>query len=95
MTSRLMKVVPIVLILLLVLLQYRLWFEPSGVFEMIHLKKIYNESAKQNTLLKKRNQELASEVRNLQQNKEIMESKARHELGMVKRGETFYQVVNQ
>lgn len=91
-TSRL-GIVPVILVLLLVFLQYRLWFEPGGIVDMVRLKKKLTIEAHQNDELKKRNQLLLEQVQYLQKNNDAIESRARHELGMVKKGETFYQVV--
>ena len=87
------KWLPIVLVLLLVFLQYRLWFEPGGFIDMMHLKKQLALETQQNDQLKKRNQALLQQVQHLQNNNDAIESRARHELGMIKKGETFYQVV--
>lgn len=83
----------IFLVLLLVFLQYRLWLEPGGIIDMVRLKKSLAVEAAQNDQLKKRNQDLLTEVQHLQKNNDAIESRARHELGMIKKGETFYQVV--
>jgi cell division protein FtsB len=81
------------LIVLLIFLQYRLWFQKGGVVDMIHLRKEVALEKQQNEKLKKRNEILAEDVKRLKNNNEAVESRARHELGMVKKGETFYQVV--
>ena len=47
----------------------------------------------ENAQLNERNQTLAAEVDDLKQGYEAIEERARHELGMIKEGETFYQVV--
>lgn len=48
----------------------------------------------ENTQLKERNQMLAAEVADLKQGYEAVEERARYDLGMIKEGETFYQVVD-
>lgn len=87
------KILPLILLVVLVFLQYRLWFEPGGIIDMMRLKKKLTVEAVQNEQLKKRNQELLAEVQYLQKNNKAIESRARDELGMIKKGETFYQVV--
>ncbi|MHB1947764.1 MAG: cell division protein FtsB [Gammaproteobacteria bacterium] len=87
------KVLPILLIMLLAFLQYRLWFEPDGIRDMMRFKKELALQAKENSKLKKRNETLLSQVQLLQKDKDAVESRARRELGMIKQGETFYQVV--
>ncbi len=87
------KILPIFLVLLLVFLQYHLWFQPGGVVDMMRLKKQLALESKKNEQLKKRNETLLEQVKYLQKNNEAIESHARHDLGMVKKGETFYQVL--
>ena len=89
----LINLLPVVLLILLVFLQYRLWFQPGGVIEMIHLKKQLAAEQLQNEKLKKRNQQVLLQVQQLHKNQEAVEMRARQELGMIKQGETFYQVV--
>lgn len=87
------KIVPIVLVVLLVFLQYHLWFEQGGILDMMKLKKQVALRTLENDKLKKRNELLLTQVQHLQKDKNAVESRARHELGMIKKGETFYQVV--
>jgi cell division protein FtsB len=46
-----------------------------------------------NTSLSERNQQLHAEVLDLKQGIDAIEERARHDLGMVKPNETFYQLV--
>ena len=87
------RVLPIILLILLIVLQYRLWFQSDGVFDMLRLKKQLSLQDQENGQLKKRNQLLVQQVQKLQNNNDAIESRARHELGMIKKNETFYQVV--
>lgn len=87
------KVIPILLVLLLAFMQYRLWFEPGGIIDMVRLKKEVALHTQENDKLKKRNEALMLQVKHLQNDKDAVEFRARHELGMIKKGETFYQVV--
>ena len=88
------NVVPVILLILLLFLQYRLWFQSGGIADMIHLKKRLAAEQLINEKLKQRNDELFLQIQGLQKNQDAMESRARSELGMIKKGETFYQVVN-
>lgn len=88
------KVLPILLVLLLVFLQYRLWFEPGGINDMVRLRKQLALHKEENDKLKKRNEGLLLQVQRMQKDKDAVESRARRELGMIKKGETFYQVVS-
>lgn len=75
------------------LLQYHLWFESGGIKDMMRLKELLAQQAIENDKLKKRNEELLFQIRRFQYSKDAAESRARNELGMIKKGETFYQVV--
>jgi cell division protein FtsB len=85
--------IPLLLFLILGFLQYRLWFDNDGIIDMLRLKKQLALQVEQNEKLKKRNEVLIKQVQYLQANDEAIESRARGELGMIKKGETFYQVV--
>jgi cell division protein FtsB len=84
----------IVLSLVFAYLQYVLWFEEDGVFNMIHLKKELALQTEQNEKLKQQNQQLYQQVERLKKDPEVTEGRARGELGMIKKGEKFYQVIH-
>lgn len=88
-----LKVLPLLLVLLLIFLQYRLWIEPSGIPDMVQLKKEVALQQAENEKLKKRNELLLLQVKHLHKDKDAVESRARRELGMIKKGEIFYQIV--
>lgn len=83
----------VVAVALLVLLQYRLWFQNDGIYEVLSLKKSLATQSMETEKLKKRNEELAFQVTRMQKSKDATEARARNELGMIKNGETFYQFV--
>lgn len=74
-------------------LQGQLWFSSGGFSKTQHLRAAVAEQAAQNELLKERNLSLEAEVVNLKQSNEAAEERARTDLGMIGRSETFYQVV--
>lgn len=82
-----------VLIVSLGFLQYRLWFKAGGVQDMVELKTILIQQLSENEKLKKRNEELMLQIQRLRNSQDTMESRARNELGMVKKNEIFYQIV--
>lgn len=88
-----LRLLPTILLIMLIFLQYRLWFESAGIIDMLRLKKTLAVEVQQNEELKKRNQELLEQVKYLQNNNDAVEARARNELGMIKKGETFYQVI--
>lgn len=86
------KYVVIGLVILLIFLQYKLWFEQSGVRGYINLKEEIAEQTQENQQLDEKNQALEKQITNLKQGHAKLEEDARNELGMIKQGETFYQV---
>lgn len=77
----------------LVFLQYRLWFEDGGMRESMLLKSKLLSQLEENKALKHQNDELFLEIRRLREHSDATEDRARNELGMIKKGEKFYQVV--
>lgn len=87
------RLVPLVLLILLVLLQFQLWFGVGNVPSAMKLKHQVELQQAENAGLAKRNAALAAEVADLKGGTAAIEERARTELGMVKKGEAFYQVV--
>lgn len=83
----------VVLLGALAFLQYRLWFESGGILDMLKMKTLLAQQTDETDKLKKRNEELLFQVQRLQNSKDASESRARNELGMIKKDETFYQIV--
>jgi cell division protein FtsB len=88
------KIAAYVLIALLILLQYPLWFGNGGVYVVWRLHREIAAQQKENDQLKERNRTLEAQVNDLKQGLEVIEGRARSELGMVKKGEAFYQVID-
>ena len=82
----------VVLILLLAGLQYRLWVGDGSLAQVTDLQRQIAEQQGENGRLLERNRILEAEVMELKQGMETVEERARHELGMVKEGETLYQL---
>lgn len=80
----------IVLILLLVGLQYRLWIGEGSLAQVSRLQKQIAEQQGENERLLERNRILEAEVMELKRGMETVEERARQELGMLKEGETLY-----
>ncbi len=87
------RLVPLMLVVLLVMLQFQLWFGVGNVPSAMRLRGQLETQAAENAGLQKRNAALAAEVADLKGGQAAIEERARTELGMVKRGETFYQIV--
>lgn len=82
----------VVLLLLLGGLQYRLWVGEGSLAQVTGLNKQTAEQKGENRRLLERNRILEAEVNELKQGMETVEERARHELGMVKEGETLFQL---
>ena len=87
-----MKILAGILVALVVALQYPLWFGKGGWSRVRELERSLALQQASNAKLKARNDALDAEVRDLKEGNEAIEERARLELGMVKRDETFYQV---
>lgn len=83
------------LLLLLLLLQYRLWFVEGSLAELHQLKAEVEQQQALNETLRVRNDRLEEEVLELQQGLETVEERARRDLGMIREGEVYYQVVEE
>lgn len=79
---------------LLAVLQYPLWFGSGGVLALWRLNREIAAQQADNARLKERNAALEAEVNDLKQGYDAIEERARTELGMVKKNETFYQIID-
>ena len=82
----------LVLLLLLGGLQYRLWVGNGSLAQVADLTQQIADQQAQNQTLLERNRVMDAEVMELKKGMETVEERARHELGMVKDGETLYQL---
>jgi|TARA_B100000809_G_scaffold22189_1_gene19386 cell division protein FtsB len=82
------------MVFLLLLLQYRLWTGNGSLVEVNLLKDEIEKIENENENLKERNLSLTAEVFDLKQGHEAIEEIARSEMGMIKDGETFYQIID-
>jgi len=83
----------ILLAVLFVILQYKLWIEKGSVVTMWHLEKQVSLQQQQNQKLQERNKILEAQVVDLKTGHQAVEELARNELGMIRQGEVFYQVL--
>ncbi len=89
-----MKFITLIMVLLLLLLQYRLWTGNGSLVEANYLRDEIKNIKSENERLKERNLSLTAEVFNLKQGHEAIEEIARSEMGMIKDDETFYQIID-
>ena len=83
----------IILAVLLVLLQFRLWVSDTGYRAAWRLDEQVAAQATENETLRERNRALAAEVSDLKTGLDAVQEIARSELGMIREGETLFQVV--
>jgi cell division protein FtsB len=87
-----MRWITLGLVALLALVQAELWFGKGGVTRMVELQRKLDAQKSTNEQAKRRNEQLAAEVSDLKEGLEMVEEKARYELGMVKPDEILVQV---
>lgn len=87
--------VALLLLALLIALQMKLWSDSGGMREVSALRAQVKQQASDNHRLQQRNQALAADVSDLKTGEQAVEARARAELGLIKPGETFYQVVEK
>jgi cell division protein FtsB len=88
-----MRLITLSLAALLVLIQYPLWLGKGGWLRVWDLDNQVAAAQKKNEELKARNAKLGSEVRDLRDGTGAVEERARYELGMIKDGEIFIQIL--
>jgi cell division protein FtsB len=89
-----MRALGITLILLVVGIQYPLWFGKGGWMRVRQLNQQLEQQQAENDKLALRNATLSAEVLDLKTGLEAIEERARSELGMIKPGEVFFQVLD-
>ena len=82
----------VALVLVLAGLQYRLWVGNGSLAQVTDLTQQIADQRAENEILLERNRVLDAEVLELKKGMETVEERARHELGMIKEGETLYQL---
>ena len=82
------------LVVLLLPLQYMLWLGDFGFVRLAALDRSVATQLDANALLEERNQHLRAEVIDLKRGTAALEERARVQLGMIKPGEVFYQVID-
>jgi cell division protein FtsB len=81
------------LLLILLGLQFRLWFGDANILYVLDLQKKIGEQVQENERLQMRNTQLEAEVSDLKKGLSAIEERARSDQGMVREGETFYQLI--
>lgn len=88
-----MRILAVVLVVVLLVLQFTLWFGRGGQKDLRDLRETVAAQREEILVLQERNQTLAAEVQDLKQGLEAIEELARSEMGLIKEGEVFYQII--
>ena len=88
-----MKILIAILIVMLAGLQYKLWFGDGSLSEVVQLSRELEVQKARLRDLEERNRMLEAQVLDLQNGLDAFEEKARNDLGMIKQGETFIQLI--
>jgi cell division protein FtsB len=88
------RAVAALLIGLLAVVQAQLWLGRGSVGDVAQMEHRLQDQRAKNAAAQQANEQLQAEVRDLQEGLEIVEEKARAELGMVKPDEILIQIVH-
>jgi len=89
-----MRLLTLIIALLLVAIQYPLWLGKGGWMRTWELERLLAAQHEVNAKLETRNIALDAEVRDLKSGTDAIEERARFELGMIREGEAFVQIVD-
>ncbi len=87
-----MRILTLALLALLAFVHAELWFGKGGVPRVMELQTKLNAQQKENTAASTRNEQFKAEVTDLKDGLEMVEEKARYELGMIKPDEIYVQI---
>lgn len=90
-----MRYIILLLVVLIGLLQYKLWFQSGGIQHAAALKQEIQQQQQANNELSAQNRQLQAEIKDLKHGQEAIEERARNELGMVKSNEDYVQIVQE
>lgn len=87
-----MRLVTLIILALMVVVHAELWFGKGGVPRAMSLRAQLQDQTARNDAAQARNEQMAAEVRDLQEGLDMAEEIARTELGMVKPDEIYVQI---
>lgn len=90
-----MQILVAALIAVLVFLQYLLWIAEDGVRQTYALRIAIQVQTEENAESNERNRALEADVKDLKNGLSAIEERARSEMGMIRRDETFYRILEQ
>ena len=90
-----MKGIIAALVVITALLQYKLWIGNGSFGEVYRLDRTIVAQEKENAVAKERNLALQAEVDDLKHGMDAIEERARSEMGMIRKDETFFRVIDR
>ena len=87
------RIFPVTLLLIFTGLQYRLWIGQGSFAHVNDLRAVVEQRTAENEVRRQRNDILKAEILDLKQGLAAVEDIARSELGLIKKGETFFLLV--
>ena len=90
-----MKFLTFIFVTLILALQYPLWLGKGGWLNVISLQKQIDQQLKVNELIKSENDILLAVVQDLKNGTDVIEGKARFDLGLIKKNETFFLIFDK
>jgi len=90
-----MKYLTFIFVTLILALQYPLWLGKGGWLNVISLQKQIDQQIKVNELIKFENHILLAVVQDLKNGTDVIEGKARFDLGLIKKNETFFLIIDK
>jgi cell division protein FtsB len=90
-----MKFLTFIFIILILALQYPLWLGKGGWLNVISLHKQIDQQLKVNEQIKSENDILLAVVQDLKNGTDVIEGKARFDLGLIKKNETFFLIIDE
>jgi len=87
-----MKWLFVVLLVLLAALQYRLWQGEGSFTHATKLERDIKQQQAENDRMRERNRILDVEVQDLKSGADSVEERARNDIGMIKKDETFFMI---
>jgi cell division protein FtsB len=90
-----MKFLTFIFVTLILALQYPLWLGKGGWLNVISLQKQIDQQLKVNELIKSENDILLAVVQDLKNGTDVIEGKARFDLGLIKKNEKFFLIIDK
>jgi len=90
-----MKFLTFIFVTLILALQYPLWLGKGGWLNVISLQKQIDQQLKVNELIKSENDILLAVVQDLKNGTDVIEGKARFDLGLIKKSEKFFLIIDK